>query len=100
MERFNSFSLFPKSGSRALLYCTNCGESIAIASGDWKPPVAASRGKFVGIRVPGIISFGRRIQSEIQSWRRRKRASVRFGARDAVSAVLGTGGFSGLTGVV
>ena len=55
---------------------------MASASGDWKPPVAASRGKFVGMRVPGIISFGRRIQSEIQSWRRRMRASVRFGASD------------------
>ncbi|PYQ36795.1 MAG: hypothetical protein DMF55_03535 [Acidobacteria bacterium] len=42
-------------------------------------------GKFVGIRVPGIHSSGRLIQSEIQSWRRRVDAICRFGARDARS---------------
>src|SRR5205085_9923059 len=44
--------------------------------------------------------FGRRIQSEIQSCRRRRRANVRFGASEVESAVFGAGGFSGLTGVV
>lgn len=81
-------------------YCANAGVSMAIASGELKPPVSASRGKFVGMRVFGIISLGRRIQSGTQSWRRRTRASVRFGASDVESATFGTGGFSGLTCVV
>ena len=73
---------------------------MAMANGDWNPPVAASRGKFVGMRVPGIISFGRRIQSAIQSCRSRSLASVRFGASDVVSATVGFGGFSGSTGAM
>ena len=73
---------------------------MALPSGETKPPLAASCGKFVGMRVPGIISFGRRTQSGIHSWRRRSRARVRFGASEAVSATFGTGGASGFTGVV
>src|SRR5260221_9647063 len=100
MVRLSSFWSLLKSGSSEDLYCANAGVSMAMASGDWNPPVAASRGKFVGMRGLGIISLGRLIQSGIHSWRRRTRARVRFGASEVESAVFGTGGVSGFTGAV
>ena len=54
------------------------------ASGEIRWP-SSPMGKLVGMRVPGIHSSGRRIQSLIQSWRRRVAAICRFGASVARS---------------
>ena len=54
------------------------------ASGEIRWP-SSPTGKFVGMRVPGIHSSGRRIQSLIQSCRSRVEAIWRLGARVARS---------------
>ena len=60
------------------------GASKSWPSGEKRWP-SSPLGKFVGMRVPGIHSSGRRIQSAIQSCRSRVAAIWRFGASDARS---------------